>query len=141
GAQPVQPYALVLAVGPAGADGDPGKADDAVDGVRRDVYRTHPVARDRKLPALHESPAHLDVVRRDPVGRREPAQHARGADDAEAGQAPPVVAARTAGDEDPGDRQQRARNLLDRMYQEHARAEPAPGRVDLTGFRGLLVQP
>jgi hypothetical protein len=131
GVDAVEPEAAVrIAVRAPGPDRHAHQAQDALQRVRADVDGPDAVARDGPQPATEQPAAHLDLVGGDAEARREPAEQPGGDRDRHPGEAPQgAVAVAAARDEQSEQRGRGARDLLDRVDEQHARAEPPPRRL------------
>ena len=137
----VEPHAAaLLAVRAPGADLDAGEPEQPVHRARGDVDRADAVARDGAHAAPEQARADLDAVLGDAVARREPAREGETErDDERDGDPDEALAAAVAGHEGREQRRERARDLLDRMDEQHAAIEPPPGAA--IGRRHVRVAP
>ena len=125
----VEPHAAaLLAIRAPGPDLDAGQREEPVHRARGDVDRADAVARDGAHAAPEEARADLDAVLGHAVARREPARERETERDDERGRDPDeALAAAVARDEGRHQRREGARDLLDRVDEQHAAVEPLPG--------------
>ena len=108
----------------AGADVDPGQAEQAVPNRGGDVDGAHPVGWRRDDLAEDQSGAQLDLTAADAVASGEPSRHAPHDDDDEGADVPPRTAsAPTPREEQPEERREKADGLLHWVDEEHARVK------------------
>ena len=113
----------------AGADLEHRQPEQSVQQSSVGGHRPNPVAGHRQHVALQHAGAQLDVVGADAVGRGEPAGQSVGDDERDAADRPHRVPRRGPEHEGADQNRDLAQHLMDRMHEQHARAQPGPLRV------------
>ena len=114
----------------SGADPQHGQAEHPVQQPGIGGHRPDPVARHRQHLALQQPGAQLHLIRFDAVAGGEPARHADGDGQGDRRDGPARVAGRRAQHHRTDQQRDLLQHFMDRVDQQHARAQPLPRRPD-----------